>query len=286
MMKLHVIGAGTPDPLAERFGSCFVLELADQMLMVDCGPASTYKLAQAGIHPRQIERLFFTHHHSDHNADYACFLLTRWDQDPGTFHPLRVCGPPPTREVTQRLIGPRGAYRVDIEARLHHPASEKMHSLRGGTLPRFEPTFDVRDIKPGPVEENAKWRMTALAVHHIEPYLTSVGYRFESDEATVAFLGDAGPCDALTELSRDADLVVACCAYVGDLPRELTDVVCGPADVARIGKESGAKTMLLTHASSYALQPHRRAEAIRQVVQGGYTGRVIFADELLTVPVA
>ena len=50
-----------------------------------------------------ISNLFFTHHHFDHDADYAFFLLTRFDQSIGKEKELNVYGPPPTQELTNKL---------------------------------------------------------------------------------------------------------------------------------------------------------------------------------------
>ena len=35
------------------------------------------------IPPTEIDNLFFTHHHSDHDLDYPAFLLTRWETSLG-----------------------------------------------------------------------------------------------------------------------------------------------------------------------------------------------------------
>ena len=43
MASLKIVGAGTPTPTADRWGTCFVLEVCGERLMIDCGPASTYK---------------------------------------------------------------------------------------------------------------------------------------------------------------------------------------------------------------------------------------------------
>ena len=83
MSRLYILGAGTPTPTTERFGTSFVLQLDEDFIMIDCGHATTYKLVRAGLWPTQISHLFFTHHHFDHNADYPCFLLCRWDQSTG-----------------------------------------------------------------------------------------------------------------------------------------------------------------------------------------------------------
>src|SRR6185436_1262512 len=93
MAQVFILGAGTPTPTAERFGSSYVLQLGDEYLMFDCGPATTHKLVRAGLWPTRIGHLFFTHHHFDHDVDYPCFLLTRWDQCNGREKELEVFGP-------------------------------------------------------------------------------------------------------------------------------------------------------------------------------------------------
>ena len=51
--------------------------------MIDCGPAATHKLVKAGLWPTDIDYIFFTHHHFDHDVDYQCYLLCRWYQTIG-----------------------------------------------------------------------------------------------------------------------------------------------------------------------------------------------------------
>src|SRR5688572_13237630 len=104
MARIFILGAGTPTPTAERFGSSYVVEVAGEYLMFDCGPAATHKLVKAGLWPTQINYLFFTHHHFDHDVDYPCFLLTRWDQAAGKAKELQVFGPSPTIEFTRRIL--------------------------------------------------------------------------------------------------------------------------------------------------------------------------------------
>jgi ribonuclease Z len=74
-MRLYILGAGTPTP--DRYGSAHVVELGAERFLFDCGPAATHKPAKAGLFPTEIDRLFFTHHHFDHDVDYPAFLLVR-----------------------------------------------------------------------------------------------------------------------------------------------------------------------------------------------------------------
>ena len=126
-MQLYLICAGTPTPTKTRFGTCYVVRVGPDYLMFDCGPAATWKLTQAGLLPTWIRGLFFTHHHYDHNADYPCFLLTRWNHHNGKEVPLQIWGPPPTALMTERLIGEGGVFADDWKARVNHPASQRVH---------------------------------------------------------------------------------------------------------------------------------------------------------------
>ena len=69
-MKLHIVGSGCPQPTPNWCGSSFVLETPTERVMVDCGPGTTYKLARLGMKATQIDHLFLTHHHFDHNVDF------------------------------------------------------------------------------------------------------------------------------------------------------------------------------------------------------------------------
>ena len=52
MAKVFILGAGTPTPTPHRRGSAFAVEVGGEILMVDCGPAATFKLVKMGIGDR------------------------------------------------------------------------------------------------------------------------------------------------------------------------------------------------------------------------------------------
>ena len=116
MAEIYTLGAGTPTPTPTRFGSSHVLRLGDQLLMFDCGPAATHKLVKAGLFPTQVDYLFFTHHHFDHDIDYPCFLLCRWDQSIGRENKLQVFGPDLTEKITEGILGENGVFAHDWKA--------------------------------------------------------------------------------------------------------------------------------------------------------------------------
>ncbi len=284
MATLHVLGTGTPTPTKERFGTSYVLQLDQDYLMFDCGPAATYKLVKAGLFPTQIDYLFFTHHHFDHNADYPCFLLCRWDQSTGKERRLQVRGPQPTAWITERLIGQDGAFSHDWKARVGAPVSQSVHKNRGGSLPRPKPSVDVRDVGPGTVATHKGWTVTAAHAQHVEPWLESLAFRVDSDDGSIMFAGDTSPCEPVTRLARGVDVLVANCwdlqetmADNGEAPGQT-----GTLDAAKMAQDAGAGKLILTHTGAHLCEPDSREKAMRDIARI-YQGETIFAEELISL---
>ena len=279
-MKIYILGAGIPTPTASRFGSAYALRVGKEHLMFDCGPATTHKLVKVGFFPTQIDHLFFTHHHSDHNADYPCFLLCRWDHTTSATSPLKIWGPPRTTRLTERLIGPYGAFSDDIEARTLHKASQDTHVSRGGTLPRPGPSFEVTDIAPGFVTQGDGWSATAARVKHVEPWLQSLGYRVDSTAGSVVFTGDNGHSEELGKLARGADtLVVNVWDHQETYPPD-EDVIAGTIDAATLARDAGVRRLVIAHAAPNLTLPGSREKAVADIAKV-YSGEIIFGEELM-----
>ena len=252
--------------------------------MFDCGPAATYKLAKAGLNPLQIEYLFFTHHHFDHNGDYACFLLCRWDQSIHDSPRLKVRGPAPTVEITDKLIGPDGAFAADLRARRESEASQAVYANRGGMLPRPQPKVDVQDVDPGAVYQNGKWSVSAARGQHMEPYLTLFTYRVDFGDFSIVFASDTKPCKPPIDLAAGADLMVLTCwDHQNVVDRDAVgQAMSGTQDVGRIAQESGVKKLVLTHFCEGFTKPDSLQQA-RKDIGEIYSGEILFGDELMVV---
>ena len=283
-LQLHVLGSGCPTPTAERYGSAFVLETGGDAVMVDCGPATAYKMARMSIPLGRVADIFVTHLHYDHSVDLPCFALGRWDQDAGDRPPLRVYGPSPTRAFVDRLFGEGGAFELDWRSRITHSASEACHRMRGGSLPRPAPVIQAQDLASGAVIEGGSWCCRAQWVHHVEPTLESLAFRFETDAGTVVFAGDCGDCPELRQLARDADTLVVACTHFGAPATDpaLVDVITGTPEVAAIANEAGVRRLVLTHASPNFARPGVVEQAVANVARA-YSGAILFPDELSTI---
>ncbi len=286
MARVHVIGAGTPTPTRTRFGSSFVVEVAGEQVMIDCGPAATYKLVKAGLWPTEIDYLFFTHHHFDHDVDFPCFLLCRWDQSIGKENQLQVFGPSPTEKLTDGILGEDGVFAHDWKARVNHPASQQVYVNRGGELPRNPPDVSAKDIGPGRVYSAADWEMTASTADHVQPYLDSLAYRLDSPEGSIVFTGDTAPCKPVVDLAADADVMLCMCwgdqEYIEGIGEAAG--VCGTVDAARMAQEASVKKLVLVHVGN-DLAEHGPMEKGIGDVKRVYDGELVFSDELMSFEV-
>ncbi len=287
MTRIHVLGAGTPTPTPSRFGSAFALEIGDEQVMLDCGPAATHKLVKAGLWPTDIDKLFFTHHHFDHDIDYPCFLLCRWDQSTGKENTLEVFGPTLTEKITHGILDPDdGLFAHDWKARVGHPLSQRIFVNRGGTLPRKPPEVLAKDIGPGKVYSGKDWEVTAAPAEHVQPFLDSLAYRFDTSDGSIVFTGDTQPCESVIELAKNADVMLCMCWDDQDVMSQSGEATgqCGTTGAAEMAQEAGVKKLVLVHIGPN-LAGHGPMEKGLGDIRAVYDGEVIFSDELLVVDV-
>lgn len=287
MARITVLGAGTPTPTPTRYGSAYVLEIGAERMMIDCGPAATHKLVKAGMWPTAIDYLFFTHHHFDHDVDYPCFLLTRWDQSIGKENTLRVFGPTLTERLTHRILDERdGAFAHDWRARVNHPASQRVYVNRGGELPRMPPKVDAKDIDAGKIFSGSSWEITGADAVHVQPYLDSLAYRVDSDEGSMVFTGDTEPCGSVVELARDADVMLSMCWDEEEHMLEQGEQhgATGTMGAARMAQEAGVKRLVLVHVGPYLAQHPTMEKGIGDAKKI-YDGELVFSDELMSFDV-
>jgi ribonuclease Z len=284
MGQVYILGAGTPTPTPTRFGSAHVIEVAGDHLMFDCGPAATHKLVKAGLFPTQVDYLFFTHHHFDHDVDYPCFLLCRWDQSIGKENQLRVYGPTLTETITERILGENGAFVHDWKARVNHPLSQRVYVNRGGTLPRKPPSVIAKDVGPGLVHSGRDWEVISAPAEHVQPFLDSLAYRVNGPEGSVVFTGDTQPCDSVIELARGADMLLCMCWDDQECMVQSGENFgqCGTIGAAEMAREAGVKKLVLVHVGPH-LASHGPMEKGIGDVGRIFDGEIIFAEELMSL---
>ena len=285
MPKIHILGAGTPTPTSDRFGSSFALTIGTDQILIDCGPATTHKLVKAGLWPTNIDYLFFTHHHFDHDIDYPCFLLCRWDQSIGQENTLQVYGPTLTEKITQGILDEKtGLFAHDWIARVNHPLSQQVYVNRGGTLPRKPPMVKATDITPGPVVSTENWEAIAAPAEHVQPYLDSLAYRFNTPNGSIVFTGDTQPCESVVDLAKDADMMLCMCWDEQSTMENNGENIgqCGTEGAAKMAQAAEVKQLVLVHIGP-TLSKKTTEETSVHHIKKFYDGETIYSHELMQI---
>ena len=129
--------------------------------------------------------------------------------------------------------------------------------------------------------------MTAAPAQHVQPYLDSLAYRLDTvGGKSVVFTGDTQPCDSVTELARNTDLLLCMCwddqetmEKDGEAPGQ-----CGTTGAARMAQEAGVKKLALVHMGAN-LSSHGPLEKGLGDIREIYGGNVVYTEELMKLSV-
>ena len=195
--KVTLLGTGTPNPTADRFGPSTLVEAGTQKLVIDAGRGVPIRLWQLKVPVGQIDALLLTHFHSDHTAGIPDLWLTGWIQTPwgGRTTPFRVIGPMGTKSLMSNL---ESAYALDIKIRI---ADEENPPL-GVAVVAEEFTKD------GVVYAKDGVRVIAFEVDHGDLIKPAYGYRVEYRAKSVVISGDTRFDENVVKYGIGADVLI------------------------------------------------------------------------------
>lgn len=245
-MKLTILGSGSPEAYVRRASSGYLLEIGDDRILFDCGGGVFDNLLRTGRLPKDITHLIFSHLHSDHMMDYARLVHAAWDEGAP---PLKVWGPKPIADKSELLFGHGGVFSADLSARTDLEPSQQVWVARGGTLPRKWPSPNITEIEPGFSLQGDGWVLKSCAVPHAQPALTCMAFSIETEGRKFVYSGDAGICPELSELQRDANVLLHWCYRLSsdDVHSTIKAACPTPADIAKSAQNTNVGRLLLTH---------------------------------------
>lgn len=271
-------------PIPQRAGTSLAVTVGGETVLLDCGPKAVYRLLENEIMPSEIERLYFTHQHMDHNASFFHFAITGWSLGRSSF---MVYGPEGTEALLDAL---ELVYGEDIDYRIDNSENRSPAGIKD--IEFVEVTEEFR-------ESNGEWEISALPVEHsIQTY----AYRIEetATRESIVFSGDTSKILEFVEFARDVDILVQDCAiapmrdtqpgsefmrrYLDRYPlddqhtQKLKNVHTSVTDAAEIAVEADVETLVLTH-----LSPLRDLEEIRRRAVEIFDGTVLVAEDGLTI---
>jgi ribonuclease BN (tRNA processing enzyme) len=208
-VKLTVIGCSGSYPGPDSPASCYLLEAEHDdgtgsrtwRVLLDLGSGALGALHNY-VDPLSIDAVLLSHLHADHCLDLCGYYVLRKYHPDGPQPLLPVWGPADTAARMAR------AYDLPED-------------------PGMRQEFDFRTYD-GVVEIGPFAVVAVPLVHPVEAY----GLRVTVGDASIAYTGDSGPCEALDELAAGADLLVAEASF-----RDGDD---NPIDIHLTGADGGA----------------------------------------------
>jgi ribonuclease BN (tRNA processing enzyme) len=214
---------------------CVLVKTANYDIIFDAGNGF-FKLDQyiASGNEKPVY-LFLSHFHLDHIV--GLHTLTKHSFPNGLF----ICGPEGTRNVLKTFINE--PFTVPLSALPFRTMIAELPRQQG-------------DIPFGVISK---------PLLHVS---ATLGYRIEIDEKIISYCTDTGYCENAVNLAKEADLLVAECAFRSGQTNESWPHL-NPENAARVAKEANAKRLALVHfdaATHQKLEDRKESENIARAI--------------------
>jgi ribonuclease BN (tRNA processing enzyme) len=267
MMKLILLGTGTPNADPDRWGPALAVVAGNQPYIVDFGPGVVRRAAQAGLDVTKLTRVFLTHLHSDHTVGYSDLILTPWVL--GRDEPLEVYGPAGIRHMTSHVLA---AYAEDIRERSQglQPSNNQGYKVNAHEIEESGIVF---------ADENVS--VEAFEVNHGS--WSAFGYKFTSMDRTIVISSDTAPCEKLVEAAQGCDILVHEVYSLSGFNRRPADwqayhsaVHTSSRELAEIASKAKPKLLILYHQLFWGVSEKELLAEVKQY----YDGKVVSGKDL------
>jgi ribonuclease BN (tRNA processing enzyme) len=241
-MDIILLGTGTAVPIRQHSPAGMVVIADGFHLLLDIGPGTLGRMAQAGLNYDQLDQLLLTHFHPDHTLDLATLLLV-FNYAPGASRtrPFAITSCEGIEEFLQRF-----------------------YTLYPDIVPIGY------DLQINPVR-HAKFSLGKLTIESAPTGHTpeSVAYRLEMGERAMVYSGDAAPHGELVRLASGVDLLVCECSFPAGWE---TEEHLNAESLGKLAAEAGVKSLVVTHCYPPAL-----AVDLVSQIRAHYSGEVQMA---------
>jgi ribonuclease BN (tRNA processing enzyme) len=270
-VALQVLGSGGPIADDDRASTGYIIWIDGRSrVLVDAGGGTFLRFGEAGASFVDLDFVGLSHFHTDHSADFPALLKS--GNFSGREEPLPVAGPGPG--------GPFPGLGAWLDSMLA-AGSGAYGYLSGyldgsGRLVKLQQTEVPRDAEEPVRVLGGEITIDALPVPHA--IVPALGYRVTTGDVSIVFASDQnGSSDAFTDFARDATLLVMHLPIPEGATGAAIKLHARPSDVARVAREAGAGTLLLSHFMARSLS---NLDANVDIVRAGYDGEVVVASDL------
>lgn len=272
--QVVVLGTGTPNADPARSGPAVAVVVGGRSYLVDAGPGVVRRAAAAvpsgfpALAPKQLERVFITHLHSDHTLGLPDLIFTPWVLEREA--PLAVVGPRGIREMVAHI---GAAWQADVRNRVDglEPANTTGYKTR------------VTLAREGVVYRDSLVTVRAFRVPHGD-WREAYGYRFDARGRSIVVSGDTRASDAVVRACDGCDVllheVFSAERFVSrppDWQAYHARAHTSTKELALLAARARPKLLVLYHQLFWGASDE---ELIREIRAAGYTGAVVSAKDL------
>ena len=233
-VEVIFLGTGSAIPVSGNSNSSYLVRLASETLLIDCGPTILQQLDAVGFSPKQISHVFFTHRHGDHALGYPMLML--WYQ--------LNAGPdirPPVLIASERTLIALDDYMQVAYGDI-------------GDIPKAAPRIVLPTDQPAQVRIHPHVMLRTWPMNHSD-FAPVLGLRIDTrapyfSGCSLAFTGDTGPCENIAPLAQNADLLVHEADLCATIHPHFVNGAFGHSTAQMAGrnaKTANAKHLALTH---------------------------------------
>ncbi|MEV4435223.1 MBL fold metallo-hydrolase [Streptomyces sp. NPDC049555] len=217
-MKLTVVGCSGSFPSTDSACSSYLVEADGHRVLLDMGNGALGEL-QRHVGLYDLDAVLLSHLHPDHCIDMCGYFVARYYRhDGGRAGAIPVHGPEGTEK---RLLTAYG----DV------PDEACMSEV-----------FDFRTLTPGTFQVGPLTVRTVRVSHPVEAF----AFRVEHGGSSLVYSGDTGPCEALDELARGADLLL-CEASFTHGKEDIPGLHLNGRQAGEVARTAGVGRLVLTH---------------------------------------
>lgn len=250
-MEVTIVGSGTGVPSLKRSSPGIIVGVKEENLLFDSGPGIMRKLMELNLTYHDIDRIFYTHLHTDHINDLAAFLFA-------TKNSFSL------RRKDLEIIGPAGL-------KLFY---QKLQELYGDVICIHSYQITLNEVLDATINYNNYCLITKSLVHTS----SSIGYRIEDAKGnTIVYSGDTDYCPEIVSLASKANLLILECSLPDNMK---VKGHLSPSIAGRIASEANCQKLVLTH-----LYPVCDSYNIEAECRKVFSGDVTVAYDLMKIRV-